>query len=279
MKIIHAYLKPDWTFKTERKVWRLLPGSGVLITELRDPEAKTSEYTGIDIGTGKPLWKDFTLEDSWWVVINRIFRDVLLLQQFVRPDMPTPGKIFAVDLHTGKLLWQNPDVSYLNASGDLIYGMRKSIQSSEVIGFDFRTGIEKLTIPADDPRVDELSFQQQQDEFTLSSFFEEIEDTLPKERTSSLLRSLPTNAQNPTFIPSIRGKDIIGFYTDAGKDEKSVPVFDSHLRVMDSNRKTVFDDVVDRKVYTTLGDFYFVVDSKLIYARNSDEIVAIDLKS
>ena len=41
----------------------------------------------------------------------------------------------------------------------------------------------------------------------------------------------------------------------------------------------VFDDVVDRKVYTTLGDFYFVVSTKLIYARNSNEIVAIDLKS
>lgn len=278
MKILRTTLKPGWTFKTDKKVWRLLPGSGVLVTELRDPDVKTSEYAGIDIETGSSLWEGLVFEDSWWVVVNRIFRDVLILQQFVRPDMPTPGKIFVADLHSGKLLWHNDEVSYLNASGDVIYGMRRSTESTVIIGFDFRTGAEKLAFPADDPRADEISLTRQEDEFVLSSFFEEIADSLPREKAASLVRIPPTNALNATFIPSVSGKDIAGFYTDAGKDEKGVPVFDSHLRVIDSEKKVVFDDIVDRKVYTTLGDFYFVVGTKLIYARNSDEIVAIDLE-
>lgn len=279
MKIFRPGLRPKWTYKTEKKVWRLLPGNGILATELRDPDAKIAEYAGIEIASGTPLWQGLTLDDSWWIVMNRIFRDVLLLQQFVKPDMPTPGKIFAVDLTTGKVRWQNHELTYLNASGDLVYGIRKNIQRGEIVGLDFRDGTEKFVLPADDPRADDLKFYSQQDEFVLSSFFEEIEDTLDPERAATLLKIPPTNAQNPTYIPSIAGKDIAGYYTDGGKDEKGVPVFDSHLKVTDFSGKIVFDDTVDRKVYTTLGDFYFVIGTDLIYARNSDEIVAVDLKS
>lgn len=279
MKFLRTNLKPKWVFKTDKKVWRLLPGSGVLATELRDPDAKVTEYAAIDLSSGTPLWQGLRLEEPWWIAMNRIFRDVFLLQQFVKPDMPTTGKIFAIDLFSGKILWENHELTFLNALGDMIYGIRESIGSGNVVGLDFRTGEEKVALAADDPRIDELSFPSQEDEFILSSFFEEIQDALSKERASILQKTAPEEATNPTYIPSVYGKDVVGYYTEAGKDEKGVQLYDSHLKVIDSAGKTLFEDAVDRKVYTTLGDFYFVVGTDLIYARNSSEIVALDLEA
>ena len=247
--------------------------------ELRDTEAKTAEYAGIAISSGSPLWQGVMLEDSWWIVMNRIFKDVLLLQQFVKPDMPTPGGIFAIDLFTGKILWQNKDLTFVDASNNLVYASRKSVGSEEIMGLDYRTGDEKLVLSADDPQTGGLAFDPPRDEFVLSSFFEEIEGTLPESRKELVRKATPAGALNPTYILSVSGKDIVGFYTDAGKDEKGVPVFDSHLRVVNSEGKPLFDDVIDRKVYTTLGDFYFVVENRLIYARNSVEVVAVNLQS
>lgn len=277
MKFIGRKLKPAWTFKTDKKVWRLLPGSGVLVAELRDTEAKISEYAGIDISSGSPLWQGLRLEESWWVIMNRIFRDVLLLQQFVKPDMPTPGRIIAVDLFTGKVLWQNSELTYLNASGDLIYAVRKSIRSEDIVALDCRTGTENISFPSDDPRAEELSLPPQEDEFVLPGFFEDFADDLPAEKTALLRKAPPTDAQNPTFIHSVSGKDIVGFYSNAGTDEKGAPVFDSHLIVLDGKGNPIFQDTADRKVYTTLGDFYFVTGTTLIYSRNSNEIVALGL--
>lgn len=277
MKFLGRKLKPAWTFRTDKKVWRLLPASGVLTAELRDTDAKIAEYAGIDIASGSPLWQGLRLEESWWVITNRVFRDVLLLQQFVKPDMPTPGNIIAVDLFAGRILWQNHELKYLNASGDLIYALRKSLRSEDIVALDYRTGTEKMAFPADDPRTDDLSFPPQQDEFVLPSFLEEFADDLPAGRTALLRNAPPANAENPTFIPSVSGKDIIGFYSNAGTDEKGAPVFDSHLMILDSEGNSIFQDTADRKVYTTLGDFYLVTGNKLIYTRNSSEIVAVEL--
>ena len=279
MKFFRTSLKPKWVFKTDKKVWRLLPGSGVLATELRDPDLKITEYAAIDLSSGAPLWQGLRLEESWWIAMNRIYRDIFLLQQFVKPDMPTAGKIYAIDLFTGKLLWQNHELTYLNASGDTIYGIREAVGSEGIVGLDFRTGEEKIVLAADDPKVDELSFPSHEDEFVLSSFFEEIEDTLPPERAAILKETPPEQAKNPTCIPSAFGKDIVGYYTEAGKDEKGIQLYDSHLTVSDQAGKILFEDTVDKGVYTTLGDFYFVVGTDLIYARNSSEIVALDLEA
>lgn len=279
MKSLRKNLKPSWTFASDKKVWRLLPGNGVLAVELRDTEAKTAEYAGIAISSGSPLWQGVSLEDSWWIVMNRIFKDVLLLQQFVRPDMPTPGGIFAIDLFTGKMLWQNQDLTFVDASNDMVYASRKSVSDEEIIGLDYRTGDQKLVLGADDQQAAALSFDPPRDEFMLSSFFEEVAGTLPRSRRELLGKATPAGALNPTYILSVFGKDIIGFYTDSGKDEKGVPVFDSHLRIIDPEGKPVFDDVIDRKVYTTLGDFYFVVENRLVYAKNSVEVVAVNLQS
>lgn len=277
MKFTGRKLKPAWTFRTDKKVWRLLPGSGVLAAELRDTDSKISEYAGIEISSGSPLWQGLRLEDSWWVIMNRIFRDVLLLQQFVKPDMPTPGRIIAVDLFAGKVLWQNTELTYLNAAEDLIYAVRKSIQSEDIVALDYRTGTEKMIYRSDDPQVEELAFPPQQDEFLLPGFFEEFANDLPAGKAALLREAPPADAQNPTFIHSVSGKNIIGFYSRAGADEKGAPVFDSHLIVLDNKGNQIFQDTADRKVYTTLGDFYFVTGSILIYARNSNEIVAVDL--
>ncbi len=277
MKFSRRKIKPAWTFKTGKKVWRLIPGNGVLAVEFRDTEAKVADYAGIDIASGTPLWQGLRFEESWWVLMNRTFRDVLLLQQFVRPDMPTPGKIFAVDLITGKVLWQNDEMSFLNAAGDLVYGLRKSILSEEVVGLDYRTGTDKITFSTDDPRADEIAFPSAQDDFILPAFIEEITGNLAPAHADRLRKAPPENAMAPTFIPSVNGKNVVGFHTDAGTDEKGIPVFDSHIEILDDEGSVIFGDIADRHVYTAMGDFYFVAEKNLIYARNSTEIVAVKL--
>lgn len=277
MKFFRKKLKPAWTLRTDMKVWRLLPSSGVLAAELRDTDAKLAEYSGIDINSGAPLWQGLRLEDSWWVIMNTIYRDVLLLHQFVKPDMPTPGKIFAVDLFTGKILWENHELSYLNAAGDVVFCLRSTIQSEEVVGIDYRTGSEKFSFSVDDPRTEKLSLRPAQGGFILPAFIEEIADDITPERLTRLRKAPPGDARNPTFIPAVAGNDVIGFHSNAGTDEKGIAVFDSHVMVFDGGGKVIFEDIADRKVYTAMSDFYFVAGENLIYVRDSKEIVAVRL--
>lgn len=256
-------------------MWRLLPGSGVLVAELRDKERKIVEFSGIDIVSGTALWQGFTLPEPWWVTIDRIYKDILFFHQFVRPDMPHTRRIFAVDLFTGKLIWENSDCKLLTVNDDIVYGLKDSFQGSEVIGMNYKSGEELIRFSTNDPRINEFT-DESEIQYTLP---EPIED----ENLTKLLIPDILNPHMPNLL-SLSDKRIVGFYVEAGFDEKGAPLYDSHIRIVDSFGKVIYEDVPDRGVYVAMNDFYFVVgdpsgkDRKfLIYVKESVEILSFSL--
>ncbi len=269
-------LKPSWIFRSEFKIWRLLPAGRVLAAELRDTEKKTTEFAGIDLNTGALLWKGNPLNDKWWITVNKINKDVLFLQQFARPDMPTPGKIFALDLRTGKLLWQNQELSFINISRESIFGLLKTFKSEEVVELNYKTGEEKKRLSVDDLRIPEIINEENEyvHDATANEFF--VPDLIEEfDEKTNLKKSIPSRAINPAII-KLSNKEIVGYHLDAGKDEKGIPVYDAYVMIVDAGGK-IFEDVADRKVHSAIQDFFFVVSEKLIYVKNSSEIVAVAL--
>ncbi len=267
MKWFRKGLKPSWIFKSNLKVWRLLPGSGVLVTELRDPQEKVTEFVGVDLSTGSPLWRNNQLPEKWWTTLNKIHKDVLLLHQFARPNMPTPGKIFAVDLFTGKLLWQNDELACLSVSGDTLFALRKTFQSEDVIELDYRSGEEKLVLSLDN--YQEMNIPAPQDEFILP-------EPVDVKASSGLI---PAEAIAPMTV-RLTKSTTFGFHVTSGTDAKGAPLYDALITIVDAIGKKVYEDIADRKVYVPLQDFFFVVPLQktwLIYVRNSDEIIAVEL--
>ena len=273
-------LKPDWTFpkgttRGEKKVWRLLTGSNVLVAEFRDVDKKTVEFAGIELSSGSLLWRNDHLEEKWWTTLNTIHKDVVLLQQFARPDMPTTAKIFVLDLFTGKLLWQNHEVSFMSAADDTIYCLKKAFPSDKITGLNLRTGIEEETPPTEVPDNSHASPSN----LIIPDPVEDIADDLQEyiARSYGAKLKIPADAKQATIL-KLGNKNVIGFHVPSGRDPKGATLYDARLIVADSVGRIIFDDIADRNVYVSLPDFYFAVDGKLIYIKNSDEIVAIKLE-
>jgi len=273
---------PTWRYQTPEshgenrmKVWRLLPGTGVLVVELRDEEKKLAEFSGIDIASGTVLWQNFGLPEPWWVTFDRIYKDVLFIHQFVRPDMPHTMRIFAVDLFTGKLIWENSDCKLLTINDDIVYGLKDSFQGQEIIGMNYKDGEEMIRFSSKDPRVEEFK-DNTETQYLLP---EPIED---EERVKSLFSDIRTPYM-PNLI-SLSNKLIVGFYLESGFDEKGVQLYDSHIRIVDLLGKVLYDDVPDKGVHVPMNDFYFVVgdlsDNErkfLIYVKESVQILSFAL--
>jgi hypothetical protein len=278
-------LKPDWTFpngtnKSGKKVWRLSIGSDVLVAEFRDIDKKTVELAGIDLHSGSALWINDQLpvpseKEKWWTTLNTIHKDVILLQQYARPDMPTTAKIFVLDLFTGKLLWQNHEVSFMSAVGDTIYCLKKSFPSEKTIGLNFRTGTENEISTPELPGDHYVS----PSDLILPDPIENVADDLWEYITRHHHAGLriPPDVKH-AMILKLGQKSVIGFHLPSGKDPKGAALYNAHLIVADSEGRIVFEDVADRNVYVPLADFYFGVGGRLIYVKNSDEIVAIKLE-
>ena len=276
MNVFRRKIKADWIFpreKTGRKIWRVLPAEDVLVVEIRDTEKKSTEFAGVDISSGMLLWRNDQLEEKWWTSLNLIFRDTVLLHQYAKPSMPTSGKIFTLDLHSGKLLWQNQEVSFVNAGGDTIFCLKKSLTSEIVIGMDFRTGEEREVSSSDLPKesyvyLPGLIFPEAID--NQQDYFQD------RKNLGNVRRRIPPDSRYLTVLKA-GDRNIFGFYAVSEQGEKGVVVYDAHLLVSDLQGRIIFEDTVDRKLNMPLADFHFCLGVKLIYVRNSEEIVAVKL--
>ena len=230
-------LKPAWVFESDKKVWRILPAAGMLVVELRDTEKKLTEFVGIELSSGSTLWKNDQMEDKWWTTLNVIYKDTVLLQQFARPDMPTPGKVFVLDLQSGELLWQNQDVSFLTASGDALYCSRKTFTSEEIVGLDFRTGAELEIFQGELPKSD---YDSMPDVVFPEIFYSDDEN--PQNQTSSNSPThlgFPAEAKQPTFF-KYRKQNVLGFYAASGVDAKGTTLYEANLLVTRADGKVLY---------------------------------------
>ncbi len=286
MKFLKKRTKPDWIFregtgKSGKKVWRLFPASGVLVAEFRDVDKKAVGFAGIDLASGSLVWENDQLKEEWWITLNTVYRDTVLLQQFARPDMPTPGKIFALDLHNGKLLWQNQEVSFMSVENGTIHCLKRSFSSESIIGLNLRTGVESEIPSSELPDKNEVPLS----ELALPEFMEFIsggsQEPTDRDKPVSQMKLIalpiiPSDAIQPTLL-RFGQKNVFGFYVPSGKEEKGTTLYNACLVVTNSEGKVLFEDIADKNIYVPLADFYFGVDGRLIYVRNSEEIVGMKL--
>src|SRR5512143_3768508 len=100
-----------WEYSTTGVLWRLLPAKqGVFVLEDRKVEAKNVTFACIDMRTGAGRWKDVALDERWWVGIELVERDAVILHGYGAPDLPDHRGIYLLDLQSGALLWQHAEL-------------------------------------------------------------------------------------------------------------------------------------------------------------------------
>ena len=130
-----------WQYKAESLIWRLLStGTHKIIGESRDLEKKSTGYFCIDDSSGKVVWENVRFEEAWWIGIEGVTEDVLILHLFASPDLPVHRGIIAVDLHTGKNLWTHRDLTVVRIGRDSLVASRSLMGGEELIAVDPATG-------------------------------------------------------------------------------------------------------------------------------------------
>ena len=61
-------LKPHWLYSTDNILWRIMfSHNGIIIGEDRNTETKMVTFFCLDASNGKPLWKNKTFNEQWWI--------------------------------------------------------------------------------------------------------------------------------------------------------------------------------------------------------------------
>ncbi|HWF44566.1 MAG TPA: DUF4905 domain-containing protein [Candidatus Kapabacteria bacterium] len=138
-------LERRWTFETQSQnevIWKLLISpAGTLAGETRNVETKTASIFAIDVATGSVRWRDVAIREPWWFASETATDATLYIQTFRTPELPEPQGIIALDMHTGKERWMQPEFSFvaLGAQG-IVYAMKQGFSRRDYFALDTLTG-------------------------------------------------------------------------------------------------------------------------------------------
>jgi len=155
MPVIENGLSPDWSYRSSGIIWRILVDeTGYIVGESRDQQKKEASFFALSEREGTELWSGLTLDESWWVGMEAVERGILYLHTYEQPNLPAHQGIWAVDVKTGKILWQSPDVSFLFVHGENVYTHKSLFERRAFVGMNRLSG--EL---ADPPEIDHKTIQ------------------------------------------------------------------------------------------------------------------------
>ncbi len=269
-------LTPAWRYRASGIVWRVVPTvSGKLIGETRDVQNKLASFFCLNLRTGEVLWEDARFGEPWWIGIEAVHNDTLLLHKFATPELPEHRALIAVDVLTGSELWRNEGIRFDRLESEAIAVTRTQAFGGEQLRLDYRTGeVVEESRPAE---VDRDTLVDAQPEIDLPSPRYELEGD---DLTNTLLRQHCDMAKvvypvdcidlDALLVCSIHEK------ISASTDER--PCMMNTLLVVDKGSGDLrFREVINKQAWAVVPDAFFVWEGMLIYVHERATLTAMDL--
>lgn len=134
-------LKHLYTLAPGKQIWRiLLSDSNKIYIEGRDKDKKEVDFSSYELETGEAVFENFQFEEKFWIGIEQIYKDILFMHKYPRPDLPVHNEIIAFDSASQKVLWSNSEGSYQFIYDDKVYLKTTFSDTDEVLVLDYLTG-------------------------------------------------------------------------------------------------------------------------------------------
>lgn len=273
-------LKPTWTLTTGGVIWQLMPDRlGHLLGEERDLDRKTVTFFCVNRRSGELRWSGLSVGERWWVGMDTVQGGTLFLHGYATPDLPGHKGVTAIDIPSGRLLWNDPDLEFRGADGEQIVASQGGMTGQILMILDGRSGRVKEMLEADDPILLQVRAKE--------SLGAETGMILPApwgEGDASSLRRLldplqrPQTRRSPLAYLSVSGAVIVAFHESlatAGRGQASLRTV---LNVFHAESgRVLFHDVLASHVDAPIADPFFVLDGMLCYVKERRVLTAVAL--
>lgn len=282
MKLFSKLLgsKPSWQYPAGGTVWKLLCAGNTLLGDTRDVEKHTATFFALNLQTGEPLWERCVLPQAWWISMQSIVGDTLLLHGFEKPDMPIPKGMYAVDMTTGAVRWSDETLTYLFTANGRVYAQRASFSTRTFLEIDPHTGDMLYDYGSNEDGIMELRRVAQNDEEpgyvfaeSLPSMSEAVRATV--ERAIDLSR-----ARGVVDVAEAAGYLIVAHHEPAKGAQAMLNnrVMNKLTVIAPANGAVVYEDVLVADAPAPVPDVFFVKDDVLLYVKETTRVMGLRLR-
>ena len=257
-------LKKIYHFDNNRQIWRIIPtNDGKLVIEERNPELKQVYFHCFETESGKKIFKNFQLDDNFWVGIEAIQDDIIIFHKFAKPDMPKHRGIFAYDIKSQNLIWENPELIYQFIYDEKLYAFKERFEGKYFYSLNPLNGEILEEIGNDHNSINNLRNEASTKEENKGYLFPEVvKDGLLEDKRAiefiSKLRNDFVISGNVEFI-IMNQLLLMSFHEVSSKGN-----FSNLFKAVDLNTgKYILEEVINKETNLYLTDSFFVKDNIL----------------
>ncbi len=258
-------IQPVWKYSSENILWRILfSDTNFLVGEERDVTNKKTSFFCIDEKNGKILWKNLTLDEQWWIGIEAIVGDKIYFHNFGKPDMPEHKNIIAIELLTGKVLWQNMLCIFLSADENFVYGFRDMFEKRMFYKLDIKTG--DILQESVEPFWKEM--QKKNENIIFSEIFNKNSED--KIFVENFFKKNDIHIFEHCEYIFLNGKLFCNIYT---KNKESLQ--NTFYIIEKETTKLLYFEILHSSTPYPVPDSFFIRGSNVYYIKEQKELVAI----
>ncbi len=271
-------IKKKYTYDNGRPIWRILPTeTGKLIIEEREKDNKQVYFNCLNIKSGKKIFKNFQLEEKFWIGIETVYNDVIYFHKFVKPDMPQHVGIIAMDLNEQKILWENFNNSFLFIWKEKIYAFQQMFEGRKYFTFDYKSGNLLKDFGDDAGKINELKKELDESDIYAGYLFPVSYNsniTVPANLTE-IFQKLRNDFTFSGNIEYVLKNDLLLFNFHIVNSEGNLS---NRFKALDlSSGKYIFEETLIKETRALAPDSFFIKDDLLflLFGKNRLSVYSI----
>jgi len=271
-------LKKNYKFDNNRQIWRIIPTTnGKLVIEERALETKQTFFHCLYIDSGKKILSDFQLEDKFWVGIEAVRNDIIFFHKFAKPDMPKHKGIFAFDINSKKIIWENPELIHQFIFQNKLYACIEKFEGRKYFALNQMTGEIVDELGDNHAFINKLRDKSIEEENNENYLFpevfeiEQVNDSGAKE----IIESLRNNFVISGNVEYILKNNLLMFSIHEADSKGSL---NNLFKAVDlSTGKYILEEVINKETSLFFTDSFFVKDEQLFLLFGKNRLVVYNI--
>lgn len=271
-------LKKKFKFSDSNQVWIIkITDTDKLFIETRDTKAMKAYYHSYDLSSGKKIFSGHQMSEMFWLGIEAIKDDIVFFHRFAKPDMPGHRGVFAFDINTQKILWENEEYAFLFLKDNLMYVYQERFEGRSFYTIDIESGVVAEELGENPPNINLLRDEAERSiNYSSYKFPERYSQNIGIENIDAVIEQEIRNIKIANTVEFIDLNELLIFnYHQLVEDKKltnKIKIF--HLE----KRKEIYSDVLNKSTNAFAPDSFFMYKNFLIILKEKREIIIMEAK-
>jgi hypothetical protein len=273
-------IKKVYSFKSKRQIWRIIPTeTDKLVIEERETEKKQVYFNCLQLESGKKNFKDFQLDEKFWVGIESVYNNIIFFHKYLKPDMPGHKGIFAYDCADKTFKWEHKNLTFLFPINDLIYSYAQKFEGRIHYSLDYKTGEIVEDLGSDSSKINELREQYIDNENSKDYHFPKIyfDDNNANGELNSFFQKLKNEFVISGKLEFIHINSLLLFCFHGVNSRDSMDIF---FKAVDlSTGKYILEEILSKETKLFISDSFFIKGDLLFVLFGKSKLVVYNIKN